>query len=85
MLSLGDIQFKNVAFSYGSRVDVFTDFNCIIKKGHTTAVIGESGSGKTTLLSLIQNLYPLKSGKVLIGDYDIGYVSNFSLRNLVTV
>jgi ABC-type bacteriocin transporter len=82
---IGDIQFKNVAFSYGSRVDVFTDFNCIIKKGHTTAVIGESGSGKTTLLSLIQNLYPLKSGKVLIGDYDIGYVSNFSLRNLVSV
>ena len=82
---IGDIQFKNVAFSYGSRVDVFTDFNCIIRKGQTTAVIGESGSGKTTLLSLIQNLYPLKSGKVLIGDYDIGYVSNFSLRNLVSV
>lgn len=82
---VGDIQFKNVAFSYGSRVDVFADFNCIIKKGQTTAIIGESGSGKTTLSSLIQNLYPLKSGKIVIGDYDIGYVSNFSLRNLVSV
>lgn len=47
--------------------------------------IGESGSGKTTLASLIQNLYPLKTGKILIGDYDINYISNYSLRNLISV
>ena len=40
---------------------------------------------KTTLASLIQNLYPLKTGKILIGDYDINYISNYSLRNLVSV
>ena len=82
---LGDIQFKEVSFSYGSRVDVFEDFNCIIKKGKTTAIVGESGSGKTTLAALIQNLYPLKAGKILIGDYDINYISNYSLRNLISV
>ena len=82
---LGDIQFKEVSFSYGSRVDVFEDFNCVIKKGKTTAIVGESGSGKTTLAALIQNLYPLKSGKILIGDYDINYISNYSLRNLISV
>ncbi|PRB06124.1 peptidase C39 [Chryseobacterium sp. MYb7] len=83
--NIGDIQFKEVNFSYGSRVDVFTDFNCAIKKGQTTAIVGESGSGKTTLAALIQNLYSLKSGKILIGDYDINYISNYSLRNLVSV
>src|SRR5690606_5143614 len=57
----------------------------IIEKGKTTALVGESGSGKTTLASLIQNLYPLKTGKILIGDYDINYISNYSLRNLVSV
>lgn len=83
--NIGNIQFKNVGFSYGSRVDVFEDFSCEIEKGKTTAIVGESGSGKTTLSSLIQNLYSLKSGKILIGDYDISYVSNHSLRNLVSV
>ncbi|WP_312286094.1 peptidase domain-containing ABC transporter [Chryseobacterium gleum] len=83
--NIGDIQFKEVNFSYGSRVDVFTDFNCLIKKGQTTAIVGESGSGKTTLAALIQNLYSLKSGKILIGDYDINYISNYSLRKLVLV
>lgn len=82
---IGDIQFKDVNFSYGSRVDVFTDFNCLIKKGQTTAIVGESGSGKTTLAALIQNLYSLKSGKILIGDYDINYISNYSLRSLISV
>lgn len=83
--NLGDIQFKEVSFSYGSRVDVFEDFACIIKKGKTTAIVGESGSGKTTLASLLQNLYPLKKGKIVIGDYDINYISNYSLRNLISV
>lgn len=82
---IGDTQFKEVSFSYGSRADVFTDFNCTIEKGKTTAIVGESGSGKTTLASLLQNLYPLKGGKILIGDYDINYISNYSLRSLISV
>ncbi|MDV3560674.1 peptidase C39 [Elizabethkingia anophelis] len=82
---IGDIQFKDVSFSYGSRADVFAGFNCTIEKGKTTAIVGESGSGKTTLASLLQNLYPLKGGKILIGDYDINYISNYSLRSLISV
>ncbi|MBS9773577.1 MAG: peptidase domain-containing ABC transporter [Tenacibaculum sp.] len=83
--AIGDIQFKEVSFSYGSRVDVFDDFNCLIEKGKTTAIVGESGSGKTTLAALLQNLYTLKSGKIMIGDYDVNYISNYSLRNLISV
>ncbi len=82
---IGDIHFKEVSFSYGSRVDVFTNFNCTIERGKTTAIVGESGSGKTTLAALIQNLYPLNSGKLLIGDYNIKYISNYSLRNLISI
>lgn len=83
--TIGNIEFKEVDFSYGSRVDVFQGFNCLIEKGKTTAIVGESGSGKTTLASLIQNLYPLKKGKITIGDYDINYISNYSLRSMVSV
>ncbi len=81
---LGDIRFENVAFSYGTRVDVFDDFNLTIEQGTLTAIIGESGSGKTTLASLIQKLYPLKSGKISIGNHNINYFENHSLRRLIS-
>ncbi len=82
---LGDIIFENVSFRYGSRVDVFKEFNATLKKGQTTAIVGESGSGKTTLIALLQNLYPLKEGKIYIGDYDLKHIHYKSLRHLVGV
>jgi len=83
--AIGDIQFKNVAFRYGTRVDVFKNFNLKITKGEITAIVGESGSGKSTLISLLQNMYPIQKGKVAIGDVDLKYISNTSLRDLVSV
>jgi ATP-binding cassette subfamily B protein len=53
---------------------VFKDFNAVFKKNETTAIVGESGSGKTTLISLLQNLYPIKEGKIYIGDYDLQFI-----------
>ncbi|WP_421943186.1 peptidase domain-containing ABC transporter [Pedobacter sp.] len=82
---IGDIEFKHVNFRYGTRVTVFEDFNIKIEKGKITAIVGESGSGKTTLLSLLQNIYPLQSGNIMIGEFDINYLTNESLRKLVGV
>lgn len=82
---LGDISFNDVDFSYGTRIDVFEQFSLTIKKGQLTAVVGESGSGKTTIVSLIQNLYPLSNGTIRIGEYDLKYISNSSLRSLIGV
>ena len=83
--NIGNIIFENVNFSYGSRTEVFKNFNAIIKQNETTAVVGESGSGKTTLISLLQNLYPIKTGKITIGDYDLKHIHYQSLRNLIGV
>ncbi|MCB9425598.1 MAG: peptidase domain-containing ABC transporter [Flavobacteriales bacterium] len=80
---IGDIQFKNVNFSYGTRADIFEDFSIQFKKGHVSGIVGESGSGKSTLVNLLQNLYPINSGKISLGDYDIKYLSNSSVRDLV--
>ncbi|GHU87349.1 bacteriocin cleavage/export ABC transporter [Bacteroidia bacterium] len=80
---IGDIRFKSVDFRYGSRKQVFESLSLDIRKGETTAIVGESGSGKTTLVSLLQNLYPLQSGSIHIGDYNIAQVGNESLRQLV--
>lgn len=82
---IGDITFKNVAFRYGKRIEVFKDFSIRLKKGNITAIVGESGSGKSTLISLLQNLYPLQSGSINIGDFNLQYIENKSLRKLVSV
>lgn len=83
--NLGDIKFENVSFRYGSRVEVFKNFNAVFKKNEMTAIVGESGSGKTTLISLLQNLYPIKEGKIYIGEYDIQFIHYQSLRKVVGV
>jgi ATP-binding cassette subfamily B protein len=82
---ISDISFENVKFRYGTRIDVFDSLNLKICKGEITAIVGESGSGKTTLVSLLQNIYPLQSGHIRIGKYDILHLSGKSLRKLVSV
>lgn len=82
---IGDIRFKDVSFRYGSRTQVFDSLSITVPKGQITAVVGESGSGKSTMLSLLQNLYPLQSGSIHIGDYDIKHISNESIRRRVSV
>ncbi|MEI7676797.1 MAG: peptidase domain-containing ABC transporter [Bacteroidales bacterium] len=81
---IGDIRFENVTFSYGTRTDVFKQFNLTIPKGKLTAIIGESGSGKTTLAVLLQKLYPISGGKIYIGDHNIDYFTNASLRRWIS-
>ncbi|QNL50728.1 peptidase domain-containing ABC transporter [Olivibacter sp. SDN3] len=84
-VALGDISFVDVAFRYGTRVTVFEGLNVSIPHGKVVAIVGESGSGKTTLLSLLQNIYPLLKGRIMIGDHDLNYVTNESLRKVVGV
>ncbi len=82
---IGDIRFEKVGFSYGTRVEVFKDFDLTLKKGEITAFVGESGSGKSTLVALLQNLYPLNDGNIFIGETNLKYVEAESLRQLVAV
>ena len=82
---IGNIKFKGVGFTYGTRAEVFKDFNLNLDKGKITAIIGESGSGKTTITALLQKLYPLNSGSIFIGDYNIEHISNKSLRQQIGV
>jgi len=84
-LPSGNILFKNVSFRYGSRIKVFKNLNLTIKNQKFTAIVGESGSGKTTLMSLLQNIYPLQSGSIELGKYNINMISNESLREMVGV
>ncbi len=82
---IGDIRFRGLEFGYGSRKQVFTGFNLTIPAGRITGLVGESGSGKSTLAALLQKLYPLNGGKIVVGDADLTYVSNQSLRARIGV
>ncbi len=81
---IGDIHFQRVSFRYGTRVEVFKHFDLHIPQGRITAVVGESGSGKSTLMALLQNIYPLMEGSIMIGQLDIRYIDNESLRRQVS-
>ncbi|KAL9157709.1 hypothetical protein ABFS82_08G021900 [Erythranthe guttata] len=69
----GNIEFKNVTFSYPSRPDViiFRDFSIFFPAGKTVAVVGGSGSGKSTVVSLIERFYDPNQGEILLDNVDI--------------
>lgn len=82
---IGDIRFEHIGFRYGSRAKVFEDISFVIPHNKITAIIGVSGSGKSTILGLLQKLYPVSSGKIFIGDCDLQYLSNQSLRSSISI
>lgn len=82
---IGDITFKDVNFRYGSRTTVFEKLNLVVERSKVTALVGESGSGKSTLMAILQNLYPLQSGSVMIGQYNLNYIETESLRTVVGI
>ncbi|KAL4378860.1 hypothetical protein GQ457_02G011230 [Hibiscus cannabinus] len=69
----GNIEFKDVTFSYPSRPDVtiFRNFSIFFPAGKTVAVVGGSGSGKSTVVSMIERFYDPNQGQVFLDNVDI--------------
>lgn len=82
--AIGDIVFSNISFSYSASAIIFTEFSARIPRGRVTALVGESGCGKSTLVSILQNLYPIAGGNVFIGEHNLKYIENNSLRKVVS-
>ncbi|KAI7724845.1 hypothetical protein M8C21_006959, partial [Ambrosia artemisiifolia] len=70
---LGQLELKNVDFSYPSRPDVkiLNNFTLSVPAGKTIALVGSSGSGKSTVVSLIERFYDPTSGQVMLDGHDI--------------
>jgi ATP-binding cassette subfamily C protein len=80
-----DIVCTDVTFYYPGRVDLLKDFSLTIPAGKVTALIGSSGCGKSTLAKLIAGLYPLQSGNIRIGIYNIQDLSLNCLRQQIVL
>jgi ATP-binding cassette, subfamily C, bacteriocin exporter len=77
---IGNIRFDHVDFRYGSRLQVFDDLSLIFKAGEFSAIVGESGSGKTSIIAILERLYPIQSGSIEIGNYNLHQIDIVSLR-----
>lgn len=76
----GEIEFKNVWFSYIPDEWVLKGVSFHVKAGETVAFVGSTGSGKTTILSLICRNYEFQRGEILIDGIDIRKIKISSLR-----
>jgi subfamily B ATP-binding cassette protein MsbA len=81
----GNIEFRNVSFSYPERPVTLRDFNLRIRAGETVALTGENGAGKSTLVHLLMRLYEPDAGNIFIDDTDIASVSLQSLRSHIGI
>lgn len=83
----GEIEFKNVNYSYDTSKGVLHNVNLKIEKGRKVALVGPSGGGKTTLCHLLPNFYKLeeKDGEILIDSTDIRDITLDSLRRNIGI
>ena len=81
----GEIEFRDVSFSYEPGVEFIKHLNLKIPAGRVTAIVGPTGSGKTTLVSMVPRLYDPVEGQVLIDGQDIREFTLESLRDQISV
>ncbi|SFB76772.1 ATP-binding cassette, subfamily B [Flagellimonas taeanensis] len=80
----GDIEFKNVTFTYeDTDITALKGISFKVKAGQTVAILGKTGSGKSTILDLVARLYDVTSGEVLIDGIPVQKHNLNSLRNSI--
>lgn len=76
----GDVELKQVYFSYTSDKKLIEDFNLKVAPGQRVAIVGPTGCGKTTIINLLMRFYDVDSGSILVEGKDIQNVTRRSLR-----
>ena len=77
----GNFEFKDVHFSYKEGNEILHGISFKVNANETVAFVGKSGSGKTTVFSLLNKLYNVDSGTILIDGHDINTLTRDSIRN----
>ena len=82
---LGEIVLENVGFGYGHGRRLYDAFCLRIAPGERVALVGPTGSGKSTFVKLVQRLYDVDGGRILIDGQNIADVTQRSLRQAIAV
>ncbi|MFB1026743.1 MAG: ABC transporter ATP-binding protein [Flavobacteriaceae bacterium] len=81
----GDLEFKDVKFSYVENEPVLKGVSFNVSAGDTIAIVGSTGAGKSTIVNLLNRLYDIDSGNITIDSKDIKSISLKSLRQNIAV
>ncbi|MFY7651510.1 MAG: ABC transporter ATP-binding protein [Chitinophagaceae bacterium] len=81
----GTIEFRHVWFAYNEENYVLKDISFSIKQGETVALVGHTGSGKTSIISLLNRLYPINKGEILIDSLPVNNYTLAALRQNIGV
>ena len=81
----GEVEFKNVDFSYNPERRILTDVSFKLNAGDCIAIVGPSGSGKSTLINLIPRLYDVEGGSVLFDGVDVRKLDLAFLRRNIGI
>ncbi len=81
----GNIEFRNVSFSYATSDEIIDNLNITLEKGKTTALVGGSGGGKTTVCNLLLHFYEITDGEILINGKNINDYTKKSLRENIGI
>jgi ATP-binding cassette subfamily B protein len=79
------VTFENMSFRHRGGSQVFENLNLHLASGQRVGLIGPSGAGKSTLFALLQHLYEVGQGRVLLDGQDIARVTQESLRAAIAV
>ncbi len=81
----GDIDFKDIRFSYKEGEPVLKGFDLEVKHGQKIAIVGATGSGKTTVVNLLTRFYDIDSGRITIDGIDIMDIPKDTLRRAIAI
>ncbi|MEE0097103.1 MAG: ABC transporter ATP-binding protein [Oscillospiraceae bacterium] len=81
----GEIQYRDVSFSYDEKEQVLEHLNVEIPAGKTCALVGPSGGGKTTICSLLPRFYDVTGGGILVDGHDVRDLRLKSLRQAIGI
>jgi ATP-binding cassette subfamily B protein len=85
-ITRGEVRFDRVSFRYGARPQpLFKDLTLTIRAGERVGLVGHSGSGKTTFVKLVERLYDVTDGRIMIDGQDISAVTQASLRAQIAI
>mgnify|MGYP004443008363 CR=1 FL=1 len=79
---IGNVDIKNLYFSYSEDKPFIEDFNLNVKPGDRIAIVGPTGCGKTTLINLLMRFYNINSGEIKIDNINIEDITRTSTRGL---